>query len=74
MTTREKVIQIIDRMSDAEIEAEYARLVEATKPVSDEEFEEILAGLDEVRSWIRKPVDAVALVREGRDELAERGL
>ena len=74
MTTREKVIQIIDRMSDAEIEAEYARLLEARKQISDEEFEEILAGLADVRSRLRKPLDAVALVREGRDELAERGL
>jgi hypothetical protein len=74
MTTREKVIQIIDRMSDAEIEAEYARHLGATNQISDEEFEEILTGLAEIRSRHRKPLDAVALDREGRDELAERGL
>lgn len=34
---------------------------------------EILADLAEIRSRVRRPVDAVALVREGREELEDRG-
>lgn len=38
------------------------------------ELEVILAGLAEIRDRVRGRADAVAVVREGRQELAERGL
>lgn len=74
MTTREKVMAIIDAMSDAELEVEYRHLVAATRTRPTEaEFEASLARVDAIRAQVKGPVDAVALVREGRDELAERG-
>ena len=38
------------------------------------ELEVILAGLAEIRDRVRGRVDAVAVVLEGRQELAQRGL
>ncbi len=37
-------------------------------------LDNILADLADVRSRVRGPVDAVAVVREGREELEQRGL
>ena len=39
-----------------------------------EELELARLRADAIRAQVRGPVDAVALVREGRDELAQRGL
>lgn len=38
------------------------------------DLESVLADLADVRSRVRGPVDAVALVREGRQELEQRGI
>jgi hypothetical protein len=38
------------------------------------DLESVLADLARVRSRARGPVDAVALVREGRQELEQRGV
>lgn len=38
------------------------------------DLESILADLAEIRGRVRRPVDAVAVIREGRDELERRGL
>jgi hypothetical protein len=45
----------------------------AGEAVSDE-MHRALAALAEFRAQVRQPVDAVALVREGRQELEERSL
>lgn len=37
------------------------------------DLESVLVDLVDVRSRVRGPVDAVALVREGRQELEQRG-
>jgi hypothetical protein len=37
------------------------------------DLESVLTDLADVRSRVRAPVDAVALVREGRQELEQRG-
>lgn len=53
MTTREKVEELLDRLSEAELEAEYERLREAVAgegelaALLDEEADELLDELDE---------------------------
>lgn len=75
MTTREKVTAIIDPMSEAELQAQYEHLTEATEPeISDEELDRIFGGLERVWSKVRQPVDAVQLIRDIRDDEADRGL
>ena len=75
MTTREKVLAIIDRMSEQELEAEYERLrPKRLSDLSGAEWDEMTRGLDEIRAHVRVPLDAVKLVRASRDELAQRGL
>jgi hypothetical protein len=53
VTTREKVEELLDRLSEAELEAEYRRLREAVEDdgelaaLVDEEADELLDELDE---------------------------
>gem|GEM_PF-1760333 len=49
-------------------------LLAAELAPASSDLESILADLADVRSRVRGPVDAVALVREGREELEQRGL
>ncbi len=55
-----------DKLADELLAAELA-------PASSD-LEAILADLADVRGRVRGPVDAVAVVREGREELEQRGL
>lgn len=42
------------------------------RPATSEQMKTTLRGLEELRAEVRGPVDAVALVREGRGELERR--
>ncbi len=44
------------------------------EPATAEQMEATLRGLQELRAEVQGPVDAVALVREGREELERRSL
>lgn len=44
------------------------------EPATAEQMKTTLRGLEELRAEVRGPVDAVALVREGREELERRSL
>lgn len=44
------------------------------EPATAEQMGTTLRGLEELRAEVRGPVDAVALVREGRQELERRSL
>jgi len=48
-------------------------LVAELAPASSD-LDGILADLAEICSRVRGPIDAVAVVREGREELEQRGL
>lgn len=48
-------------------------LLDAELAPSPSDLNEILADLAQIRSRVHRPVDAVALVREGREELDQRG-
>jgi len=68
MTTREKVIQLIDGMSDKELEAEYERLLQASaKQAVDDEFEAALQGARERSERLNLSIDVAQLIREERD-------
>lgn len=49
-------------------------LLAAELAPASSDLESILSDLADVRNRVRAPVDAVALVREGREELQRRGL
>lgn len=54
---------------------EHADELLASEPApSSSDLETVLADLADVRSRVRGPVGAVAVVREGRQELEQRGL
>jgi hypothetical protein len=73
MTTREKVIQLIDGMSDKELEAEYERLLQASaKQAVDDEFEAALQGARERSERLNLSIDVAQLIREERDWHAGR--
>lgn len=55
-----------DKLADELLAAELA-------PASSD-LEAILTDLADIRGRVRGPVDAVAVVREGREELEQRGL
>jgi hypothetical protein len=83
MATRDRVIHVTTDNYDRLLE-EAGRRGVAPDQLADEllagelasapsDLSEILADLAEIRSRVRRPVDAVALVREGRQELEDRG-
>jgi len=84
MATRDHVIHVSPDVYDR-LEREAGRrgvqpdalaaevLISEFAPVSSD-LDSILADLAEIRSRVRGPVDAVAVVREGREELEQRGL
>lgn len=49
-------------------------LMKADLAPSDDQFDLVLADLEQIRRRVRGTIDAVAIVREGRDELERRGL
>lgn len=73
MTTREKVIEIIQGMSEGELEAEYTHLRQATsRSAAGDEFEDALEALAGISRRVRVPTEATQLVRDERDWLAGR--
>ena len=72
MTTREKVIEIIQGMSEAELEAEYTHLRQATGQPADDEFDDALDALAAISGRVNVSTDAAQLVRDERDWLARR--
>lgn len=72
MTTREKVIAIIDGMSEAELRAEHERLERATRRASDAEFQRTLDDVREFREELRSSSDATQLIRDEREWHANR--
>jgi len=84
MATRDRVIHVTPDAYDR-LEREAGRrgvppdalaeelLAAELAPVKSD-LESVLAGLAEIRSRVRGPVDAVAVVAEGREELKHRGL
>ena len=84
MATRDRVIHVTpdayDRLKqeagrrgvppDALAEELLAAELAPTKP----DLDGVLADLAEIRGRVRGPVDAVAVVREGREELERRSL
>ena len=84
MATRDRVIHVTPDAYDR-LEREAGRrgvqpdtladeLLAAELAPASSDLESILADLADVRSRVRGPVDAVAVVREGRRELEQRGL
>jgi hypothetical protein len=63
MTTREKVIQLLDRLSEAELEAEYQRLLAA---VDEPDLAPLPAGFGRTLTGEPMP-NVVAAVRRSRD-------
>lgn len=72
MTTREKVIEIIQGMSEAELEAEYTHLRQATGQPANDEFEDALDALAGISRRVSVSTAAAKLVRDERDWLAGR--
>lgn len=72
MTTREKVIEIIQGMSESELEAEYTHLRQATGQPASDEFEEALEALAGISRRVNVSTDATQLVRDERDWFAGR--
>jgi molybdenum cofactor biosynthesis enzyme MoaA len=73
MTTREKVLELIQSMSEAELVAEYAHLRQTTgRPAVGDGFEEALDALAGIGQRVSVTTDAVQLVRDERDWLAGR--
>lgn len=83
MATRDRVVHITPNSYDR-LEREAGRRGVQPDELADEllatelaparsDLNEILADLAEIRSRVRRPVDAVTLVREGREELDQRG-
>jgi hypothetical protein len=84
MATRDRVVHLTPD-AYARLEREAGRRGVPPDALADEllaaelapahsDLESILAELAEIRSRVRGPVDAVAVVREGREELERRGL
>lgn len=73
MTTRDRLHRLIDGLPEAELEAEYQRLLQvSSKGADDDEFE---AALDNARERSRRldlPVDIAELIRDERDWHAAR--
>lgn len=73
MTTREKVMALIDGMSDSQLEAAYPRLEEAAKtPMSDTQFQDVIDRIAEFRKGLGDIPDAAQLIRDERDWHANR--
>jgi hypothetical protein len=83
MATRDRVIHVTPDAYDR-LQREAGRRGVAPDQLADEllagelaptpsDLNEILADLAEIRSRVHGHVDAVALVREGREELDQRG-
>lgn len=72
MTTREKVIAIIDGMTETELQAEHERLERATRHTSDAEFQRTLEDVREFREELRSSSDIVQLIRDEREWHASR--
>ena len=84
MATRDRVIHVTPDAYDR-LEREAGRRGVQPDALADEllaaelapahsDLDSILADLAEIRGRVRGPVDAVAVVREGREELEHRGL
>jgi hypothetical protein len=72
MTTREKVIAIIDSMSETELRAEHERLERANRHVSEAEFEQMLYDVREFREELNTTDDITQLIRDEREWHASR--
>lgn len=83
MATRDRVVHITPDAYDR-LRREAGRRGVGPDELADEllagelaaapsDLSEVLADLAEIRSRVRRPVDTVALVREGREELERRG-
>jgi hypothetical protein len=84
MATRDRVIHVTPDAYDR-LEREAGRRGVPPDALADEllaaelapaksDLESVLAGLAEIRGRVRGPIDAVAVVRQGRDELERRSL
>jgi hypothetical protein len=84
MATRDRVIHVTPDAYDR-LEREAGRrgvqpdeladeLLAAELAPANSDLKSILADLADVRSRVRGPVDAVAVVRKGREELEQRSL
>lgn len=84
MATRDRIIHVTPDAYDR-LEREAGRrgvqpdklaeeLLAAELAPANSDLEAILTDLADIRSRVRGPVDAVAVVREGREELEQRGL
>lgn len=84
MATRDRVIHVpadaYDRLEreagrrGVQPDALATELLVAELAPASSDLDSILADLAEIRGRVRGPVDAVAVVREGREELEQRGL
>ncbi len=74
MTTREKVISLLNDLSQEQLEAEYEHLLTVSKPaaVTDAEFAEGLDRLVALSERLNVSTDATQLIRDERDWLANR--
>jgi hypothetical protein len=84
MATRDRIIHVTPDAYDR-LEREAGRrgvqpdkladeLLAAELAPASSDLEAILVDLADIRGRVRGPVDAVAVVREGRKELEQRGL
>jgi hypothetical protein len=84
MATRDRIIHVTPDTYDR-LEREAGRrgvqpdkladeLLAAELAPASSDLEAILVDLADIRGRVRGPVDAVAVVREGREELEQRGL
>ncbi len=84
MATRDRIIHVTPDAYDR-LEREAGRrgvqpdkladeLLAAELAPASSDLEAILVDLANIRGRVRGPVDAVAVVREGREELEQRGL
>lgn len=84
MATRDRIIHVTPDAYDR-LEREAGRRGVQLDKLADEllaaelapagsDLEAILVDLANIRGRVRGPVDAVAVVREGREELEQRGL
>lgn len=84
MATRDRVIHVTPDAYDR-LEREACRrgvqpdeladeLLAAELAPASSDLESILSDLADVRRRVRGPIDAVVVVREGREELQQRGL
>jgi hypothetical protein len=84
MATRDRIIHVTPDAYDR-LEREAGRRGVPPDALADEllaaelapaksDLESVLAGLAEIRGRVRGPIDAVAVVRQGREELERRSL